>query len=680
MLRLAKYILVSFAMLYAHLATAQSYFANGDARALGNECYELTPNQTFKLGSVWYAKKLDLTQDIDLEFYLNFGNLDANGADGMVFVLQTAGNKAIGESGGGIGFEGFSPSFGVEFDTWQNSDFGDPSYDHLAIFKDGIVDHTSNNALSNSVAISATSGNVENGQDYLIRVKWFALEERFEVYVECELRQQLTIDLVNEVFNGETEVFWGFTSATGGATNRQVACLRDDIIVPDTIPICKGDTKPLNTRESENNVYRWFPSDFLSDTTIKRPMCNTVTPKTYYVEYTDLCGDLLIDTVYVRIDQPFIMDEGEDSLLCDGEVYRIDLTTRYDSALWSNGSRELFRRISDSGYYQLRAWKGVCYDDDSFNISLNATPQLQVLYDTTFCEGQTLDVRYSVDRKDAVTQWDNGSSDSVRTFTETSTFSVETSNVCGSNSYIGEVEQVVFGELDIGEDAILCRTDKDTLRSNVRGPYTYRWNTGSSLDYAAIENEGIYWLEISRFQCTLADTVEITLVDPPQLDLPSAVILCNNERLSLEVNQPNTKIVWNNSVENASFDLFRYSGNLTVKASNACGEDSLNITVTEEICECYMWFPNAITPNGNNLNESFKPVPDCEKLRDYNLIIYSRWGEILFETDQLDDAWDATYKNIPVQEGVYMWLCTYTGIENGENRRKQDYGTVHVIR
>ena len=98
----------------------QSYFANGNARSLGGNCYQLTGALDWQLGSVWYADPIDLSKDFDLEFYLNFGGKDNSGADGIVFVMQEVSNKAIGKSGGGLGFEGFSPSFGVEFDDFNN--------------------------------------------------------------------------------------------------------------------------------------------------------------------------------------------------------------------------------------------------------------------------------------------------------------------------------------------------------------------------------------------------------------------------------------------------------------------------------------------------------------------------------------------------------------------------------
>ncbi len=46
---------------------AQSYYANGDAKSIGGTCYQLTDSKDWQLGSVWYADKLNLSNDFDLE-------------------------------------------------------------------------------------------------------------------------------------------------------------------------------------------------------------------------------------------------------------------------------------------------------------------------------------------------------------------------------------------------------------------------------------------------------------------------------------------------------------------------------------------------------------------------------------------------------------------------------------
>ena len=92
-------------------------------------------------GRAWHDCQLNLEADFDLEFTVNFGTTDADGADGIVFVLQQfgVGNNAIGSTGGSIGYENgpFNPSLAVEMDTWQNADVGDPWFDHIALTSDG---------------------------------------------------------------------------------------------------------------------------------------------------------------------------------------------------------------------------------------------------------------------------------------------------------------------------------------------------------------------------------------------------------------------------------------------------------------------------------------------------------------------------------------------------------------
>ena len=662
------------------ISFGQAYFANGDARAIGGQCYELTANRDWQLGSVWYANKLSLNKDFDLEFYLNFGSTDADGADGIVFVMQTVGNKAIGLAGGGIGFEGFSPSLGVEFDTWQNVNFGDPVYDHIAVFKNGNINHNGATEISPQVAISTTSGNVEDVKDHLVRVRWLAKAQLFQVFVDCELRQNVSIDLIDDIFNGTEEVFWGFTSATGGSSNRHIACLRDDILVADTVPICKGESTLLNARESEDNTYRWYPSLGLSDTTIKRPSCNITVPSTYYVDYKDLCGDIQTDTVYIRIDQPFVMDEGEDSLLCDGDAYRIDLTTRYDSTLWTDGHTDLFRRILDAGSYRLRAWRGVCYDDDSFDIETHVSPSFEVFWDTTFCNGESLDVKTRVSPVDVVWSWDNGSTDSIRTFTESGNFILSGTNKCGDNSYFGSVERIDIPDFSFGTDSTLCEGDDILLDPGLDNTYRYTWSDGTSATTLTVNEGGSYWLEVEKIHCIKRDTIDVNEIQPPVLDLPSEIVLCDNERVELTVEVQSGSVRWQDGSKAKKYILVNEEGVFGVRVTNNCGTDTATINVDLEFCTCDLEFPNVFTPNNNNLNETFKPVQDCEKLTDYHLEVYSRWGERLFTSDDIELGWDAFFQDLEVQQDVYIWVCWYKGVEGGSERRKTATGTVLVLR
>jgi len=102
------------------------YQVVGDATAQSCHCYTLTPAQNTKNGSVWNVHPFDLTQNFDIAFDLFVGCSDANGADGVAFVLQPN-PTALGQGGGEMGYAGITPSLGVVLDTYQNGADGEPA-------------------------------------------------------------------------------------------------------------------------------------------------------------------------------------------------------------------------------------------------------------------------------------------------------------------------------------------------------------------------------------------------------------------------------------------------------------------------------------------------------------------------------------------------------------------------
>ena len=86
--------------------------------------------------------------------------------------------------------------------------------------------------------------------------------------------------------------------------------------------------------------------------------------------------------------------------------------------------------------------------------------------------------------------------------------------------------------------------------------------------------------------------------------------------------------------------------------------------------------PNAFTPNNDGRNDEFKIyVPN---LRNGEMLIYDRWGELIFRTSNPNDnGWDGTYKGRAVQEGVYVFVITGSGVDGTGFSRT---GTVTLIR
>lgn len=66
-----------------------------------------------------------------------------------------------------------------------------------------------------------------------------------------------------------------------------------------------------------------------------------------------------------------------------------------------------------------------------------------------------------------------------------------------------------------------------------------------------------------------------------------------------------------------------------------------------------VYIPNAFTPNGDGVNDSFgaKGVG----IEEYKLAIYNKWGELLFESQSMEDQWDGTYAGQNAKEDAYVY-------------------------
>lgn len=194
------------------------YTQNGSAASTNCHCYVLTTNTLNTSGSVWNNNKIDLRKSFDFQFNVSLGCNDANGADGIVFALQPI-STSVGSTGGGMGFQGITPSIGVTLDTWQNIPNNDPVYDHIDFQFNGNLTH-----IGVPPPISATSDNVEDCNWHTLRITWDAITKIYTAFFDGQQRITITNDLINTTFKGDPMVFWGFTGSTGGASNLQQFC------------------------------------------------------------------------------------------------------------------------------------------------------------------------------------------------------------------------------------------------------------------------------------------------------------------------------------------------------------------------------------------------------------------------------------------------------------------------
>lgn len=226
---LAKLLVCFFLCFLAFQLQAQYYFL-GTAGPMKDGCIQLTPNQPYAEGLAFNYQKLDLTTYFEIQFDIYLGD-NESGADGITFVIHNdvRGFEAFGQWGECMGYGRFNPlssgnsiepSIAVEFDTYQNIYQNDPECDHIAYLENGISRHETYWNDDNEAY------NLEDDRLHDFRFRWNPELQLVEVFWDGNQVVKQRRNLIEAVFEGQTQVIWGFTASTGRAHNHQYFCLR----------------------------------------------------------------------------------------------------------------------------------------------------------------------------------------------------------------------------------------------------------------------------------------------------------------------------------------------------------------------------------------------------------------------------------------------------------------------
>ncbi len=77
-----------------------------------------------------------------------------------------------------------------------------------------------------------------------------------------------------------------------------------------------------------------------------------------------------------------------------------------------------------------------------------------------------------------------------------------------------------------------------------------------------------------------------------------------------------------------------------------------------------IYVPNAFSPNGDGVNDLFHVLGIRENVIFKDLRIYNRWGQLVFQTDNINTGWDGTFQNTPQEIGVYVYVLHYATVFN----------------
>lgn len=228
-----------------------------------------------------------------------------------------------------------------------------------------------------------------------------------------------------------------------------------------------------------------------------------------------------------------------------------------------------------------------------------------------------------------------------------------------------------------GSDIFICYGQSATL--NGSGGTVYRWSPSTYLNNSALPNaistpdRNIYYVlsvlaDANGCAALVTDTVMIDVTPPIQVrTFPADTIGYPGDQFQLLAvpNDPDvTTYVWTPSVGLSNAGVA--SPTVTI---GSIGADVRYKVVASTVAGCKgeayvnvrvykgpdIYVPTGFTPNGDGKNDRFTPFP--VGMKSYNYFrIFNRWGQLVFQTRQLNEGWDGTIGGQLQPEGIYVWM------------------------
>lgn len=171
---------------------------------------------------------------------------------------------------------------------------------------------------------------------------------------------------------------------------------------------------------------------------------------------------------------------------------------------------------------------------------------------------------------------------------------------------------------------------------------------------------------------------------PAQPDVIDNEITFNNSSINADTYQWTITDMGNYSTTNPVVELppepNTYDVELVALTDQGCSDTVVSVVEVDDRIVFYV--PNTFTPDNDDFNETFSPVftSGFDPL-DYKLLIFNRWGEIVFESNDATVGWDGTYgKNSQdiVKDGTYIWKIEFK--ESMSDKRHVHSGHVNVLK
>jgi gliding motility-associated-like protein len=421
---------------------------------------------------------------------------------------------------------------------------------------------------------------------------------------------------------------------------RQVVVLGNESYALNDTNVCAGGSVQIGLLPitDPDITYAWSPAQFLSSTTVANPVATPASSIGYTLLLSNgSCTDTITQAVVV---QNATIDAGPDITLCgpnSSATLIANSSGTADQFQWSSNSgftdtlnsapsdSTATVQLSGDATFYVRPLGNACGGFDSVHVNVELVAPL-LTGDTLTCAEGVADLHVEGAEAGSTFVWSpetgllgQGMPDVSVGISATETFSVTVTSPggCTWNDDITVFVSPIFGSsvgAGVDQPIVLPGTTVQLSATPPTG-VTYVWSPAAEVSDPSIANPTAFITQTITFHVVISDGI------------------CTRS-------------------------------------------DSVTVTVYEMNCgEPDIFVPDAFTPNGDGNNDAL--FVRGRFIASMELKIFDRWGELVFETTDRSEGWDATYKGKPVDPDVYVYWLEVTCGDGQEFFKK---GNVTVIR
>lgn len=471
--------------------------------------------------------------------------------------------------------------------------------------------------------------------------------------------------------------------------------------------LCEGECITISADVSgtvlEPISYEW--STGLEGNESEIELCPTSTTS-YSVSVEDSNGEVSFDEFTLTVITLPDVNLGPDTSLCVGDQLTLDAGNPDASFSWQDGSTNQTLLVNTAGEYSVDVTINGCLSSDDISVDFDAL-SIDLGNDTTVCDLNGILLDAGDDALEYL--WQDGTTSqfyspltagtfyvtaSIEGCISADTISIATSEVQASFSYV---------------DTVLCEiapvefTDQSVSSTNSLNTWSWDFGDGSSSgaqDPSRLyQFAGDYTVTLSvtdNFGCedSYTETVQVEVFPSPEAFFsvtPATPVTFENVEFT---DESIGAISWNWDLGDGTTSINQN----TTHFYETPGLYPIELVVENEFCsdkfevilrvgeELIIHVPNSFTPNEDGINDLFGPVISGGDIADFEMLIFNRWGELVFETTDISKRWNGARlgsrstaaSEYYVPNGVYAWQITVK--ENLSTEKREIFGTLTLIR